>query len=228
MNYSGFLRPAWSWLRAETLPEKLRASFWSMPVGLPRLSGGTAVATMRAFRAGVPWQGVLHSWTLLDSHDVARFRTVSGSRARHLVGLGLQMTTPGVPMVFAGDELGLEGAWGEDARRTMPWDRPDAWDRVLLEDYRRLVALRRSSDALARGGIRYAHVSDDAIAYLRETPRERLLCLATRDDAPPIALPLEALGATALETLEGGDAVVSGGTALLPGDGPAFHVWRLL
>ena len=24
------------------------------------------------------------------------------------------MTTPGVPMVFAGDELGLEGAWGED------------------------------------------------------------------------------------------------------------------
>ena len=40
MNYSGFLRPAWSWLRAETLPEKLRASFWSMPVGLPRLSGG--------------------------------------------------------------------------------------------------------------------------------------------------------------------------------------------
>ena len=228
MNYSGFLRPAWSWLRAETLPEKLRASFWSMPVGLPRLTGCKAVATMRAFRAGVPWQAVLHSWALLDSHDVARFRTVSGSRARHLVGLGLQMTTPGVPMVFAGDELGLEGAWGEDARRTMPWDRPDAWDRVLLEDYRRLVALRRSSDALARGGIRYAHVSDDAIAYLRETPRERLLCLATRDDAPPIALPLEALGATALETVEGGDAVVSGGTALLPGDGPAFHVWRLL
>ncbi len=228
MNYSGFLRPAWSWLRAETLPEKLRASFWSMPIGLPRFTGGTTVATMRAFRAGVPWQAVLHSWALLDSHDVARFRTVSGSRARHLVGLGLQMTTPGVPMVFAGDELGLEGAWGEDARRTMPWDRPDAWDRVLLEDYRRLVALRRSSDALARGGIRYAHVSDDAIAYLRETPRERLLCLATRDDAPLIALSLEALGATALETVEGGDAVVSGGTALLPGDGPAFHVWRLL
>ena len=34
----------------------------------------------------------------------------------------MQMTTPGVPMVFAGDELGLEGEWGEDARRTMPWD----------------------------------------------------------------------------------------------------------
>ena len=45
--------------------------------------------------------GVLHSWTLLDSHDTARFRTVAGSRERHVVGIGLQMTTPGVPMVFA-------------------------------------------------------------------------------------------------------------------------------
>ena len=32
------------------------------------------------------------------------------------------MTTPGVPMVFAGDEIGLDGLWGEDARRPMPWD----------------------------------------------------------------------------------------------------------
>jgi alpha-glucosidase len=227
MNYAGFLRPVWSWLRSDTLPERLRASFWSMPVGLPTLSGQEAVATMRAFRAGVPWPAVLHSWALLDSHDVARFREVSGSRDRHVVGLGLQMTTPGVPMVFAGDELGLGGAWGEDARRPMPWERPDRWDRVLLEDYRRLVALRRSSDALARGGIRYAHVSEDAIAYLRETPRERLLCLATRADSPPIRLSLEALGTTGLETLEGGDAVVAGSTVSLPADGPAFHVWRL-
>ena len=41
-------------------------------------------------------------------------------------------------MVFAGDELGLEGDWGEDARRTMPWDAPERWDTALLEGYRRL------------------------------------------------------------------------------------------
>ncbi len=33
---------------------------------------------------------------------------LAGSRERQLVGVGLQMTTPGVPMVFAGDEIGLE------------------------------------------------------------------------------------------------------------------------
>jgi alpha-glucosidase len=182
---------------------------------------------MRAFRAGLPWGSVVHSWTLVDSHDTARFRSVTGSRERQLVGIGLQMTTPGVPMVFAGDELGLEGDWGEDARRTMPWDRPESWDDELLEAYRRLIALRRSADALARGGIRYAHVGDDAIAYLRESRTERLLCLAARAPHPPVQLSLAALDATSLETLYGADAAVDEGAAVLPGDGPAFHVWNL-
>ena len=227
MNYAGFLRPVWTWLRGDDVPDDVRRRFWGVPVGLPRLPGEAAVGTMRGFRAGIPWQSVLHSWTLLDSHDTARFRTIAGSRERHVVGIGLQMTTPGVPMVYAGDELGLEGEWGEDGRRTMPWRRPETWDAALLVEYRRLVALRRSHQALARGGIRYAHVGADAVAYLRETPDERLLVLAARADHAPVRLPTALLGAGGLETLYGDDATVTGGEATLPGDGPAFHVWRL-
>jgi alpha-glucosidase len=158
----------------------------------------------------------MNSWTLLDSHDTARFRTVTGSRERHVVGIGLQMTTPGVPMVFAGDELGVEGAWGEDARRPMPWGSD------VLEEYVELAGLRRSSDALARGGIRYAHVSRDAIAYLRE----RLLCLAARAAHEPVRV---ALDARELEPLYGSAQVrADDGVVELPGDGPAFHVWRVV
>lgn len=226
MNYAGFFRPVCAWLRGD-LPPELQHAFWGMPVGLPRFEGAEAVATMRAFRAGVPWDSVLHSWALLDSHDAPRFRTVAASHDHHVVGIGLQMTTPGVPMVFAGDELGLEGAWGEDGRRTMPWSRPETWDSALLEEYRRLIALRRSSQALARGGIRYAHVGADAIAYLREMEDERLLCLAARSSHDPVRLPLAALGCTALESLYGGGAALGPDEATLPGDGPAFHVWRL-
>ena len=225
MNYAGFLRPVWSWLRADELPGELAKSFWGIPVALPRTGGGALVGAMRAFRAGVPWQAVLHSWTLLDSHDTARFRSVAGSRDRAAVGIGLQMTSPGVPMLFAGDELGLEGSWGEDARRPMPWDRPETWDSALLDDYRELIALRRSSDALARGGIRYAHVGNDAVAFLRETADERVLVLAARAAHAPVRV---ALGARELEPLYGGnDARVDDGVAELPGDGPAFHVWRV-
>ena len=213
MNYAGFSRPVWTWLRGE-----LEIDYFGLPVAMPRLGAGASAATMRAFRAGVPWQFVLHSWAILDSHDTPRFRTMAGSRDRQLVGIGLQMTTPGVPMIFAGDELGLEGEWGEDARRTMPWDRQDTWDTHLLEEYRRLIALRRSHAALARGGIRYAYVDVDVIAYVRETREERLLCLASRASHEPVRVPFRSL-----ETLYGADAE----DGVLPADGPSFHVWRI-
>jgi alpha-glucosidase len=170
---------------------------------------------------------VLHSWTLLDSHDTARFRTVAASRERHIVGIGLQMTTPGVPMVFAGDELGLEGRWGEEGRRTMPWQRPESWDRELLDAYRDLIALRRSSAALARGGLRYAFVDETVIAYLRETAGDRLLCLASRGEHEPVRLPLGLLDCDELEPLRGPTPTYDNGDAVLPADGPAFAVWRL-
>jgi alpha-glucosidase len=173
---------------------------------------------MDTFRTGVPWDAIANSWTLLDSHDTARFRTVTGSREMHIVGIGLQMTMPGVPMLFAGDELGLEGEWGEDARRTMPWTSRDTWDTMLFAEYQKLIALRRSSHALAHGGLRYVHVGDDAIAYLRESRQERLLCLASRAGHRAIDVPFPKL-----ETMYGADA----GDGVLPCEGPAFHVWRL-
>jgi alpha-glucosidase len=212
MNYAGFLRPTWWWLRGEGMLEDV---FSSAPA--PRYSGAEMVAVMRQFRAGIPWSAVQHSWTLLDSHDSPRFRTVvERDASRHLVGVGMQMTTPGVPMVYAGDELGLEGRWGEDGRRTMPWGA--SWDEDFLEQVRRLTALRRSSDALARGGIRYVHVGPDAVAYLRESRAERLLVLAARAPHDPISTPFPAL-----ETLYGEDAR----DGVLPADGPSFHVWRI-
>lgn len=219
MNYAGFSRPVWTWLRGA-----LEVPYFGLPLAMPLLGGDASVASMRAFRAGVPWNFTLHSWAILDSHDTARFRSVAGSQARQLVGVGVQMTTPGVPMVFAGDELGLEGEWGEDARRTMPWD---ADVPPLFDEYRRLISLRRSHEALAHGGLRYAFVDEDVIAYLRETAGERLLCLATRDEHAPVRLPLAALRARELETLYGDDAELDSGDAVLPAAGPAFHVWRL-
>ena len=222
MNYAGFSRPVWTWLRGD-----VQLQYFELPAELPRLGAKATTATMRAFRGGVPWQFLLNSWLILDSHDSPRFRTIAGSRERQLVGIGLQMTSPGVPTIFAGDELGLEGEWGEDARRTMPWDKPDTWDTALHAAYRQLVALRRSHAALARGGVRFAYVDDDVIAYLRETRSERLLCLASRAEHEPVRLPLNALGCQELETLYGDTPELEAGDAILPAAGPSFHVWRL-
>jgi alpha-glucosidase len=109
----------------------------------------------------------------------------------------------------------------------MPWSKPETWDTAALDGYRKLVALRRSHPALARGGIRYAHVSSDAIAYLRETRDETLLCLATRTHGAAVRLSAAALGAAGLDTLIGEDVRVDGDEVVLPSGGPAFHVWRI-
>jgi alpha-glucosidase len=205
MNYSGFLRPLWTWLLRDDPEPEQRRQFWGIAVGVPQLAGSAAVEALRAFRAGVPWEAVLNSWNLLDSHDTARFRTIAGTPERHLAGIGLQMTLPGVPMVFAGDELGLEGQWGEDARRTMPWSEP--WDEAFLDAFRELTHLRRTSPPLQRGGIRWVHVDDDTIAFLRETRDERLLCVASRTPIDEVPGPF-----TQLDPLY---------------DSPQFQIWRI-
>lgn len=177
MNYNGFMRPVWGWLRNE--PE-VKNGFFGLPVPVPVFTGPQMVAALREFSAMVPWRNFVSSMLLLDSHDTARFRNVVGDdRERHLAGMGLLLTYPGVPSIFAGDEIGLKGAWGEDARRTINWDRSD-WDIEFFDQVKELVKIRRGSRALADGGLRWIAVTDDALAYLRECKEERLLVVVAR------------------------------------------------
>jgi alpha-glucosidase len=180
---------------------------------------------MTTFAALVSWRTLTHSWNLLGSHDTARIRTVVGDAERVGVAVGLLMTMPGVPMVFAGDELGLEGHWGEDARTPMPWG--GAWDRSTLERYRSLIAVRRSCEALRRGGLRWAHVDDDTLCFLRETPTERVLVLARRAAGAPVRV--AGVHARGAENVYGGAALATDpdGSVRLPGDGPTTQIWRL-
>jgi alpha-glucosidase len=147
------------------------------------------------------------------------------------VAAGLLFTMPGAPMVFAGDEIGLEGVLGEDARRPFPWHRPETWDRTTLGRYQALGRLRRSHDALRRGGLRWAHAEGDALAFIRESQRERLLVLAARATHQPVRLPTGALAlAGEAPNLYGGAGPLRSGPddfTTLPGDGPTFQVWQL-
>ena len=52
--------------------------------------------------------------------------------------------------------------------------------------------MRRSHVALRRGGLRWAHVDADTIAYVREHPDESVLVVARRAASPGFGLPLPA------------------------------------
>lgn len=229
MNYAGFLRPVWTWLRSGDYHRE----FLGLPVEVPRLGGDSAYRTIRQFQAMTPWRSLITSWSLICSHDTPRIRTVVGHRDLVEVAAGLLFTFPGAPMVFMGDELGGEGVIGEDARRPMPWHRPESWDRVTLERYRRLAQLRASSVALRRGGLRWLAAAEDHLLYVRETTEEAYLCLAARGAAPPVAVPRSrvdlGLRTEAASVYGGADALTvdARGMVQVPVDGPSFQVWRL-
>jgi alpha-glucosidase len=225
MNYYGFSFPVWTWLRR---PEGHVPSF-GLPVGVPRRTGPQAVAAIRQFTARFGWRAVTTSWNILGSHDSPRIRTTTGSAERHHAAIALQFTLPGVPMVFAGDELGLEGTDGEDSRRTMPWTERDGWDTTTMGVYRAFADLRRALPALRRGGLRWVHVGDDLVVFLREHPAGDVLVAVSRGGSPALELPAARLGATHAAILYGdGTGPVDGDTFTVPASPhAAAYVWRL-
>jgi alpha-glucosidase len=222
MNYAGFTRPVWSWLRGTDLPFD---DFLGVPAEVPRRDAGATVATITAFAAQMSWRSWTTSWQLLGSHDTARIRTVVGDPARHEVAAGLLMTLPGTPMIFAGDEIGLEGAGNEQARAPLPWDRPDSWDTATLGTYQALIALRKASPALREGGLRWVHADGDTLLFLRECAAERVLVLARRAPGEPLRLP----GKLAGNLYGGGEPLYTeaDGSTAIDGHGPTFQVWSV-
>ncbi|MDA8438740.1 MAG: glycoside hydrolase family 13 protein [Propionibacterium sp.] len=172
MNYAGFTRPVWSWLtdgRAD--------HHWGAPIDLGHYGAAQMVRAIESFSGAIPWPARQASMNLLDSHDTPRLRTVAGRAAHHL-GVVLQFTLPGAPMVYAGDEVGLEGVGLEDSRR--PYPPPRERDAATLDHYRRLAALRVGLRPLREGAIRWLHADDDLVVLIRETSEEAVLVALDR------------------------------------------------
>lgn len=64
----------------------------------------------------------------------------------------LQFSLPGIPCIFYGDELGMEGYGDPYCRGTYPWE---GGDRALLEYYKSLSTVRQAHRASFSGGCRF-------------------------------------------------------------------------
>ncbi len=105
---------------------------------------------------------------LIGSHDAPRALTVlAGDRAALRQAVLLQMTLPGAPCIYYGDEIGLEGGLDPDCRRAYPVD-AGAGDQELRAFVRTLVAARHEHVALRRGEATIAAVGERSVAIARE------------------------------------------------------------
>jgi len=203
MNYAGFSRPMWSWLRG---PE-FDAEFLGVPARVSVRPATAVVETMKDFMASVPWQSAVSNMNILGSHDTARWRTVAGDAGRARVGAAMLFTFPGMPCVFAGDEIGMTGSDNHAARSPFPWHDRSHWDVSMFDHYRALTHLRKETDALADGGLRWLSTGDDHLTFARETPDETVIVHAARAAHEPIVLDAAGLGIEELEHLYGDASV---------------------
>jgi alpha-glucosidase len=222
MTYTNFTRPIWGWLSTG----QRDSSYFGLPFGtIPSYSGGEVFEAHTRFAAGFPWRVRLHNMNALDTHDTPRFLT-HAAPGTVPVALGLSLTMPGIPVIFAGDEFGLVGDDGEHSRTPIPWDRVDAAsDRIAL--YSTLIHLRRDHEVLNTGGVRWLHASDDVLVYVRESAAECILLVAARDD---YELTLAANAVAGMPSLLFGPGEAEFDPAIglvLRGSGPSFTAMLL-
>ena len=115
-------------------------------------------------------------WTFLGTHDTARVRTKAGGDLRMLHAASFfQFTYPGIPIIYYGDELGMEGGEDPYCRFPMRWD--NVKNNPTHAHFQKLAMLRKENTALSKGSFKTYKVDGGLYAYMREDEQQQLLCV---------------------------------------------------
>lgn len=182
MNYRGFTFPLWGFLANTDIsydPQSIDAQ--------------TCMAWMDNYRAGLSHQQQLRMFNQLDSHDTARFKSLLGKDVARLpLAVVWLFTWPGVPCIYYGDEVGLDGNNDPFCRKPFPWQ-PEKQDADLLALYQRLAKLRHQIQALRHGGCQVIYAEDNVVVFARVLNRQRVLVAINRGQACEVVLPASPL-----------------------------------
>jgi cyclomaltodextrinase / maltogenic alpha-amylase / neopullulanase len=120
---------------------------------------------------------------------------VALAKRRLLLAVFFQMTYPGAPAIFYGDEVGVTGGADPMNRGTYPWaDRGGHPDGALLADFRRLTRLRHDLRVLRRGTLMAPlHVDEHVVVLVRRDAHTFAITATNNADAArTLALPVPA------------------------------------
>ena len=190
MNYDAFMEPLTWYL-----------------TGMEKHSDGFCperINNREAFQESMSWNlSAFHMPSLqmamnqLSNHDHSRFLT----RTSHVVGrtgtcgpeaadhnvqkcvmreaVVFQMTWPGAPTLYYGDEAGLCGFTDPDNRRTYPWGRED---RELLAFHREMIRIHREHPMLREGSCKFISAGYQLLAFGRFDAQEQIIVVLNNYD----------------------------------------------
>jgi cyclomaltodextrinase / maltogenic alpha-amylase / neopullulanase len=135
---------------------------------------------------------------MLGSHDTPRLRTLCGDDLDSVrLAFLAQLTLPGAPCIYYGDEIGMSGGADPDCRAGFPRD-PSLWAAGPHDWLVDLIGLRHSSRALRDGDLALLDARGMAAAYVRAHQDDAFAVVLNAGEEPlswELALPLYAEGA---------------------------------
>lgn len=124
------------------------------------------------------------NWNILGSHDTPRFITRAGESVPSLCAAAFfQLTSPGIPIIYYGDEIGMQGGQDPYCRFPMRWDKVQ--DNSILRYYKQLTHLRNKYEALQYGDFQTFLADDEQgiYAYTRSYGNDTMLCIICAKEA---------------------------------------------
>ena len=199
MNYDAFMEPL-TWFL--TGMEKHSDDFRGDLLG----NADFFESTIKTHMASMLQPSLETSMNELSNHDHSRFLT----RTNHQVGrvnyLGseaaernvnkavlreavvMQMTWPGAPTIYYGDEAGVCGFTDPDNRRTYPWGKED---RELIAFHKDMIAIHKKYRVLTSGSLKFLVKAYQGLSYARFSKNEQIIvAINNSEEAMQMEIPV--------------------------------------
>ncbi len=142
---------------------------------IPHLDGAQMAKVIESLLLLYPQAITGVQLNLLGSHDTPRFLSIAKQESSALkLATLFQMTYPGAPCIYYGDEIGLTGGKDPFCRGAFLWQESQ-WDHDLLTYIKDAIALRHAYPALRRGTFATLYAQGSVFAYAREDAHHRLV-----------------------------------------------------
>ena len=205
MNYDAFMEPL-TWFL--TGMEKHSDSFSGELLG----NGENFFNAMSYHMSRMQPSSILTAMNELSNHDHSRFLTRTNGVVERIGTVGaeaanrgvkvcvlreavmVQMTWPGAPTVYYGDEAGVCGWTDPDSRRTYPWGHEDL---ELIEYHRYMIRIHKALPVLRRGAVKELLAGRNVIAYGRMLGKYQAVVVVNNNaQERELELPVWQLGVT--------------------------------
>ena len=211
MNYDAFMEPV-TWFL--TGMQKHSDEFRQDMLG----NAGNFFGAMHHNMSRMGGQAVAISMNELSNHDHSRFLTRTNHRVGRTASVGaeaaneginkavfmeaviIQMTWPGAPTIYYGDEAGVCGWTDPDNRRTYPWG---SEDRELIAFHKAAIAMHKSQEVLKTGSYKPLVGEYNLIAYGRFNQKDAVVVIVNNsEDERRVRVPVWELGITDKDEME--------------------------